>query len=119
MAERYATFPELPPDHPDRHLTAAEAIQVLERAGAGEVTLDKARQLAQMGHYEAPKMANPADLLPPPPKVNAPERSLPEDPEPRQIAGVYEVNARPDAETVGPKAVEPEPVKAKGGKVKV
>lgn len=113
MAERFdePALARLPADHPDRHLTAAEAVEVLERAGAGEVTLDKARQLVATGRYKAPPPPTPrGELIPPPPRGPAPTRAplagRGEPPVP--IAGPADLSLK-DVDTVGPKPVGDEP----------
>jgi hypothetical protein len=75
MRERFdaGRLADLPPDHPGRHLTAEEAVAVLDghELTAGSVTCEKARALARVGVYVEPPAAAPArpveDLLPPPP----------------------------------------------------
>jgi hypothetical protein len=100
--------------HPDRHVTAKEAVAILERELPNHVTtIDKARQFAETGTYLEPAPVKPAsDLLPEPPETDAPERELPvaEAKELRQIAGVvgktpgvHNVNA--DINTIGPKRI--------------
>jgi hypothetical protein len=105
-----------PGNHPDRHLTAAEAVAVLVKAGAGEVTLMKARQLAETGEYVKPAPVNPADLLPPPPDGPAPVRGEDVAPEPemKSIAGTVDIDA--SADTIGLKPIEPVADKVKAGK---
>jgi hypothetical protein len=105
---------KLPPRHPDRHLTAKEAVAILERDLPQHLTtIEKARQLAEKGVYLEPAPVKPAaDLLDEPPETEAPERELPAAEtkvEPRQIAGV--VDKTPGVhnvtdQTVGLKKVE-------------
>ncbi|MBA4191309.1 MAG: hypothetical protein C0467_25280 [Planctomycetaceae bacterium] len=97
------------PQHPDRHLTAVEAVAVLQKAGAGDVTLEKCRQLLMTGEYAPPKpAASSADRLPPPPKATAPTRRAVASDEPVvQPVSVSFVNE--SAETIGPREIqEPE-----------
>ena len=64
-----------PADHPDRHLTAREALAVLEAdPAASDLTRAKARSIVKYGRYvpDAPAARHPADLLPPPPGRKAP-----------------------------------------------
>lgn len=107
ITKRHGEHPELPEDHPDRHLTALEGLAVLERAGAGSVTLDKARQFVAAGSYCPPK---PADEKPPaPPPGPAPVREIPPEPGPEPAdpdAPAPEVrDLSADPQTVGPKPV--------------
>lgn len=97
--------------HPDRHLTSSEAIAVLEKHGVGDQTIKKAKSLAKTGSYELPKPLNPADSLPKPPAMPAPERDSEElapSPPLKHIAGVADVGAR-NVETIGPKPFTPPP----------
>jgi hypothetical protein len=102
----------LPADHPDRHMTAAEALDVLRKhPTVGEVTIDKARQLVEKGRYTPPAGASkPVDLLPLPPSGQAPVRKAKKAkvvaPEPTAIAGVQSL-AIADVDTLGVKPVEP------------
>lgn len=95
--------------HPDRHLTAREGIAILERAGVGEVTLAKARQLAATGMWNPPAPVNPADALPPPPDVPAPVRAIPvaEAPALTSIGGTVDLSS--DVDTIGLKPIEGAP----------
>lgn len=104
-------------DHPDRHLTAAEAIAVLEKSGVGEVTLEKARTLAETGMWNKPAAVNPADALPSPPTGPAPDREMESGTLDalkrtvdalKPIAGVTDLSTAVD--TVGLKPVEVPPV---------
>lgn len=125
MADRFhdPAHAKKPLDHPDRHLTAAEAITSLKRAGAGEVTLDKARQLAGTGQYTPPPpTAHPGDLLPPPPTGEAPVREVNEDEETvangEDAPGVQDLSA--DVDAVGPKELPPPPApKRRNARAKV
>ncbi|VTT98934.1 unnamed protein product [Gemmataceae bacterium] len=136
MADRFDA-PEhagKPESHPDRHLTAAEAVAVLQRHGTGEVTLEKCRQLLLTGVYAPPAERRPADKLPPPPRTSAPAREPVTGPEARvqPVAAPFsndagsEVGPKPVAqEEAGlaragekPEPVKPEPKKPAGKKVK-
>ncbi len=124
MAARFADPAHAHKDarHPDRHLTAMEAVDVLRAAGAGEVTIAKALSLAETGVWAPPKPA--AAELPEPPEGPAPVRVRQPEPEVTvpegdPFAGVMDLGA--DVATVGPKPVEelpepPAPEKPKAGK---
>jgi hypothetical protein len=106
-----------PADHPDRHLTAAEAVEVLAQdETVGALTREKARQLAETGRYVPAAAA--ADVgpppLPPPPKGQAPRRTA--KPQPRAAApepakadppgpGVHDLSSGA-VPTVGPKPAD-------------
>ncbi len=105
---------KLPPKHADRHLTAREAVAVLERdLPTHTITIDKARQYAETGTYILPPpTAAAVDLLPLPPDEDAPERELPvaDVQDLMQIAGVKDKvagihNVNSEIDTVGPKPV--------------
>jgi len=117
MLERYndRLNARLAKDHPDRHLTALEAVAALEAAHAEDphrvpdLTLEKARQLTNTGTYtELPPPKHAAELLPPPPEGPAPDRVIlpPEGPmaaPPKVLAGVTSLSG--DVNTVGPKPI--------------
>lgn len=98
-----------PDAHPDRHLTAHEAVAVLQRAGAGEVTLEKCRQLLLTGVYAPPaERVTPADRLPKPPRATAaPVRAIeaPDEPRVQQVATDFALD---DSAVIGPKPVAQE-----------
>lgn len=100
------------PTHPDRHLTADEAIHVLEQGvldgACTELTVAKAKALREYGTYlpvGAPGHA--ADRLPAPPKTLAPERELPALVEPEVVAEA----SGGEVEVVGVKTIVQPPPK--------
>jgi hypothetical protein len=111
MAERWAATGKLAPSDPERHLTAAEAVGVIEqRYGADHGTAVKARAIRETGAYEPPPpAAHPAELIPPPPAVERePEREV-QTPAPGpapapDAPGVIDPAA--EVPSVGPKPVE-------------
>lgn len=112
------------PAHPDRHLTAREALAAIETPDehggypVPELTRQKARAIVETGRY-VPAVAatvHAADALPPPPRGKAPARKA-EPPKPaedmdqarprgRRDPGVHDLSAGFGGETVGPKPTE-------------
>jgi hypothetical protein len=114
---------KLPAKHPDRHLTAKEALGIVMIELPGHTTtIEKINQFITTGHYIEPTPPTPlVDLLELPPEEDAPERAAPEAAaEPMNVAGVRDKipgihKVTQDIDTVGPK---PMPVR-KTTKLKV
>lgn len=72
MAERWKATEKLKGNDPERHVTAVEAVGLLEKAyGPDHGTVVKAKRIQETGNYDAPKpAAHLADVIPPPPGVS-------------------------------------------------
>ncbi|MBA4192475.1 MAG: hypothetical protein C0467_31285 [Planctomycetaceae bacterium] len=110
MAERFdhPAHAGKPDDHPDRHLTAAEALDLLRQIGAGEYTIDKAKQLIEKGQIKPVEQpTGRGERLPKPPRIPAPMRPVTVEGRepPRSIAGVEERTVG-DGDTIGLKPIE-------------
>ncbi|MDB5312184.1 MAG: hypothetical protein JWO38_6386 [Gemmataceae bacterium] len=121
MVARFNQFPDLPESHPDRHLTAREAVEILTSAlPYHTVTIDKAKQLMETGAWkEPPPPAKPSAFLPPPPDGPAPQRaSATAAPAPlEEIAGPCDhMNSEYPTVQLEPVATEP---RSKVGRAKV
>ncbi len=101
MHERWEATAALKDTDPARHVTAAEAVGVLEsRHGAAHGTVKKAKQVVETGTYEPPPPpVHPAELIPEPPAA-VPDLSPAGD------------GGEPDKPPVGPK---PKPAHGKRG----
>jgi len=111
--DRFAESPHLPDDHPDRHLTAAEAVALLDAhpLTAGGLTAVKARSFAETGEWVEPP-AGPSrfadEAVPPPPAEGGDDlpaalTARADDPD----AELHRLGPQQTADQVGPQQTGP------------